>query len=443
MHLLELFEQSSIRIPRAEYGYWIMSDGTAASVNENHAETLGELGYNIEPYDPDTDEFLLDKLFDEVEYDGWIRVIADQKRWVEFIVDLKRPSIMALRTLREMVDGPEYNNYFFNNKVYSHKRKAIAHINRLLAAGPEILEQKDWAGGKHPSQMSQDEFMKLHHTGYIDPSVYKEYAKDLSWLGTPQKYPKVVGKHGSIEFRKSGEPLKYVATDEEGEIIRDKDGTATYMSKEEMINQGLALEDQAVVAFDGDRPIGFVSNEWGAVGVWVLGDYQKRGIGVALTKMFMKENPHMTLGQMTPAGQKLAQKTWKSFQESQVTESMADQLINSKVARKFAFVAMAIKLYKDESTMIDMIERAADEFVQRVKGGDYDELEDAEHDRDIILDMIRLVSDKLYLHDEIRKSSQTAQILAGRVDLARIGSFQANLEPLSGSEADKVPTLSQ
>jgi len=118
-----------------------------------------------------------------------------------------------------------------------------------------------------------------------------------------------------------------------------------------------------------------------------------------------------------------------------VNESLADQLIDSKVARKFTYIAMAVKMHKDESIMADLVERAVDEFLSRLEDGKYARLEDAEHDRNILLDMINKVADKLYLHDEIKQGSKTAQLLAGRVDLAKIGSFQVDLEPLSGSQA--------
>lgn len=125
-----------------------------------------------------------------------------------------------------------------------------------------------------------------------------------------------------------------------------------------------------------------------------------------------------------------------------VNESMANQLISGKLARKFTYVAMGIKFNKEQSTMVNMIERAADEFVDGVKAGNYDKLEDAEHDRKILLDMISRVSDRLYLHDEIRKNSKTAQILAGGLDLARIGSFHASEEPVDGADSVNMPTLS-
>ena len=125
-----------------------------------------------------------------------------------------------------------------------------------------------------------------------------------------------------------------------------------------------------------------------------------------------------------------------------INESLADQLIDSKVARKFTYIAMAVKMHKDESVMADLVERAVNEFLSRLEDGKYARLEDAEHDRNTLLDMIYKVTDKLYLHDEIKQGSKTAQILAGSLNLARIGSFQAIQEPVDGSQAVNTPTLS-
>ena len=125
-----------------------------------------------------------------------------------------------------------------------------------------------------------------------------------------------------------------------------------------------------------------------------------------------------------------------------INESLADQLIDSKVARKFTYIAMAVKMHKDESVMADLVERAVNEFLSRLEDGKYARLEDAEHDRNTLLDMIYKVTDKLYLHDEIKQGSTTAQILAGSLNLARIGSFQAIQEPVDGSQAVNTPTLS-
>ena len=68
-----------------------------------------------------------------------------------------------------------------------------------------------------------------------------------------------------------------------------------------------------MVVFDGDRPVGFASNEFGSAGVWVEKPYQRQGIGSELLTRFMREHPKMKLGQMTYAGEKLSRSVYKKM----------------------------------------------------------------------------------------------------------------------------------
>lgn len=132
-------------------------------------------------------------------------------------------------------------------------------------------DNQKWYSGIAPWQMSEDDFVALHRTGFISSDTYENYGKTggLSWLGNKQKYPIVQCTVGEVEYLRSGSKLKYVRTDESNEIVRGPDGLATYLSETEAKQTGYATHDQTIVAFVGDEPVGLVSNEWGAVGVWV------------------------------------------------------------------------------------------------------------------------------------------------------------------------------
>jgi GNAT superfamily N-acetyltransferase len=176
-----------------------------------------------------------------------------------------------------------------------------------------------WYGGRHPSELSTEEFMFLHQTGWIPGSAYEMYKslKGLQWLGTPRKYPWLVGQmlaaDRDIELRQSGELNWYVSLDADGEIRRDEGGTALYMTLEEIRARDLHRFDRKIVAFDGEVPVGHVSDEWGAVGVWVAEPYQRLGIGTRLVRMYLEEDPRSQLGQMTDAGMALARAVHRSF----------------------------------------------------------------------------------------------------------------------------------
>ena len=79
------------------------------------------------------------------------------------------------------------------------------------------------------------------------------------------------------------------------------------MTPEEIKSDGLAEYDETVVAFVGNKPVGFASNEFGAVGVWVEEAFQKVGIGTDLMDMHIELRPRVKtgkskIGQATNAG---------------------------------------------------------------------------------------------------------------------------------------------
>jgi len=179
---------------------------------------------------------------------------------------------------------------------------------------------------KEPWKMTQQEYMDYHYTGGIESSAYEDYrtVEGLDWIKKENKpILEEVKDFGGyqVEFRKTGNKLKYVKHDENDDILRDEHGLATYLSQQEMIDQKLPLEDQTIYAFVGDDPIGFASNEWGATGVWVVEKYQKLGIGTHLLAMFRKTmRPESKMGQMTNAGYGLAQAYHKRLVEEAINE---------------------------------------------------------------------------------------------------------------------------
>lgn len=182
-------------------------------------------------------------------------------------------------------------------------------LKKIQLLAPEIKREK----AKSPEQLDQDDFLRHHYTGHIDSSAYSQYEKEggLSWLGDKSKYPVLLhkGKYGQfdVEFRQTGQVNRYIKTDDNGDIVRGADGKALDMTPEEIKSAGLATHDETIVAFVGDKPVGFASNEFGAVGVWVEGPYQKVGIGTDLMAMHIELRPRVKagkskIGQATDAG---------------------------------------------------------------------------------------------------------------------------------------------
>jgi len=173
---------------------------------------------------------------------------------------------------------------------------------------------------------NRDDFVKYHKTGNISSSAYTDYEKEggLSWLGPKSKHlilltTKQYGPH-KVEFRQSGEKLRYTKLGDDRFPVYGPDGMALMLSPEEIKVKGLRETDATIVAYVEDAPIGFASNEFGAVGVWVEKAYQKLGIGSDLLIMYMKDNPKFIhggrrLGQMTPAGENMTTKAYDKLEQ--------------------------------------------------------------------------------------------------------------------------------
>ena len=171
-----------------------------------------------------------------------------------------------------------------------------------------------------PWTMTKKEFVDYHNTGFISSSAYEKYqtVDGMSWLGPKSIYPILhsVKQFGDkkIEFRMSGEKLNYVALDDNGEIIYDKKHLAVMLTDEQIASEGRHAHSTTIVAFDGESPIGFASDEFGSDGVWIVNDYQKKGIGTYLLNEFRKQfKPTRKIGQMTSAGFALTESLHKQY----------------------------------------------------------------------------------------------------------------------------------
>lgn len=166
---------------------------------------------------------------------------------------------------------------------------------------------------------NEEAFIDYHKTGHIREGTYEQYEKDLSWLKiseSPILYKTVTFNSEELELRKSGEKLKYVKTDKSGEIVRDKKGAALYLSDAEMKQKELPTHDTCIVAFnEKGEAVGYASDEFGATGVYVLTEYQRKGLGLELLTEYRKQvKPERRLGQMTPSGEQLVRKYYRTFQ---------------------------------------------------------------------------------------------------------------------------------
>lgn len=193
----------------------------------------------------------------------------------------------------------------------SYEKNHLMDLIKLAVA--EIQKEKKKTTPEREYEFDKDEFMKHHYTGFIGSDAYKNYEQEsgLSWLGNKSKYPKLLhkGTYGpfEVEFRQTGQKNQYVQHDKDGEIIRFPNGDIGYMTPDEIKKENLPEYDTSIVAFIGDKPVGFAGDEFGAVGVWVEGPYQKLGIGTDLLDKHIEQRPSVKsgkgkIGQMTHKG---------------------------------------------------------------------------------------------------------------------------------------------
>ena len=204
---------------------------------------------------------------------------------------------------------------------------------KFLGRLREPPEKEEW-------QMTKEVFIRYHKTAALPEEAYEEETvKDFEWLGKKEKYPKFIrtykAKNGeNIELRQSFEKSKYTKVDEEGEIIRDEEGYALYLTDKEMQEEKLPFYDTTVVAFNKKgQPIGYASNEFGADGVWVAREYQKQGIGVELLTELRKQfAPTRRIGQMTYVGEKMA----LAYHKRQIEKALQEgKYVPSDVLRNY------------------------------------------------------------------------------------------------------------
>lgn len=213
------------------------------------------------------------------------------------------PSWKSWTNLEEVMAQPQ--RFFKSITVQSFENLEFESLDNSLK---EKIFQKLFEEAMEFKKKEGD-FLTYHHTGDIPSSSYRDL--NFSWVDYSKKpilvktFTDKLGEE--IEIRQSGERNKYVKKDAAGEMLRLDNGDLVYLSEEEISNKGLALFDTSVYAFNKKGEcVGYTSDEWGADGVWVLPDYQKRGIGLELLSLHRSQfKESRKIGQMTHAGVRL------------------------------------------------------------------------------------------------------------------------------------------
>lgn len=144
-------------------------------------------------------------------------------------------------------------------------------------------------------------------------SAYQTTVKRLNSFAKAEQYPELVNttrRNGIVfEIRKQTEDRyqgRYVKTTPDGQIVRDSNGNAQYLSQQEIAQ--LIPETQrytseyAVVHKKNNQVVATTSDEWGTVLVQTAQEYREFGFGTLLAKLKYTDEPTKPSGGFTPAG---------------------------------------------------------------------------------------------------------------------------------------------
>jgi hypothetical protein len=258
---------------------------------------------------------------------NWYKLSQEKENLSQW--DLKQ-KIKPLESIYQEFLTKQHNDELSPQDIQNMEtvKNELNHLGQLLQQ--DILNKKQPSkelisqGKEH--EVSPTNFLQYHYTGFIPQHVYETYKtkQGISFIGTYEEYPLLVKSKNYngeiIEFRKKDRKLQYVKTDANDDIVRDEQGLAIMMSDEEMQQKNLPLTDTTMTAFNSNKePIGFASNEFGADGIWVVEEYQKKGIGADLLYEFRKQFRHgRKIGQMTNQGISLT----KSYHKKLIQDAL-------------------------------------------------------------------------------------------------------------------------
>jgi len=168
-------------------------------------------------------------------------------------------------------------------------------VDPALMTFGEYLKIADPDGKMHPSTAYDSDIEKLNK--YDSASDYQKLLNTITVNGIV------------FEVREKSEDRwekQYVKTDSNGEIVRDENGKALYLTKDE-IPSIIPTEKRynyefSIIRRDTGEIVGKTENEWGALLVVVASEYRNFGFGTLLVKLKRDRDPTKGSGGFTSAG---------------------------------------------------------------------------------------------------------------------------------------------
>jgi len=249
----------------------------------------------------------------------------------EYILRPPSPGAQPKQGFIRAEEGDPYGQAFYNrilsqDELDQYNLNPVGFKKSQNNSWYKVAQENSDQIYKEPWEMTQEEYIEiLDPEGiYVEP-FRPESSEDYSWT-KKEKYPILLGKKNFknqlgkdilIEFRMSEEKLQYEKLNELGQTLKEKNGDLIYLTDEEIKSKELPLYDIAIIAFYGDKGIGWVRDSFGGrdTDIFVAIDYQKLGIGTFLGQIYRSRFPYRASGGFTSAGKATVKKIHKKMVE--------------------------------------------------------------------------------------------------------------------------------
>ena len=211
-----------------------------------------------------------------------------------------------------------------NEATRSYVKKIVDPA--LLTFG-EYLKIADPDGKSHPSTAYDFDVERLNR--YETAADYQKLLNTITVNG--------------IQFEVREKQIdrwdnKYVKTDENKDIVRDENGKAMYLTKDEIAKlippEKRYTYEFAVVSKDTGDIVGNTSDEWGALLVTVAQEYRKFGFGTLLVKLKREREPTKGSGGFTNSGLNNFRRVHSEMVRDYMSSGMYSHLVNTGVITK-------------------------------------------------------------------------------------------------------------
>ena len=184
---------------------------------------------------------------------------------------------------------------------------------------PALLTFKEYEKVANPSRKSHGN-SAYQHTGSLDYHKYEDF-KPLRRF-----------KSRGIEFelKIKHETHRYAKVHPETEdILRDENGNVMYMDDEDLKAAGINPVHITLGVFDGRKCVGAAQDEWGALLIMVVQEYQGFGLGPIIGKVARTLEPYADSGGFTQGGYYNLQKVHAEFVRDYMANGMYSHLVRT------------------------------------------------------------------------------------------------------------------